>query len=833
MAGILSSLNSKGTHSSSSGGYNPLQSIVPLRDAPDQPDNRDSARIAAYLRDYNRQTDTLLVADRQIEYNVRMLCNQQWSFWNWEAGQFMDVADWFTAEEQRWRQLPTVNEELRWFVNTHSRLTENPPILTWLPGPDKTDADLAECLDTLVKLDWRRAGMSTLHPEIMMWVVLAGRGHAVSRLDLTKGDWRPWVGNAPIPMVDGQLQPLRGPDGQPMMTQQPVPDVPIKYDGTPNAVLAPNGQVVVIGKGHMERTGGVACDVLSPLQVRGEWGPQLWHQKRWHAIQRFLTPEQVFEQYHIEVEPDVNTEGAANVAILERVLYGAGFYGTSRGLVGGSGYPGADVKGPLCTVFERWDAPLAFDPKLVGTWAEPMMETPDEPGNGPLAAPTRGNPGGRHIVFTPKTVISDGPREVRWPHTSPVRCWDFIRLPGRPRGTTSLESLHSPQRTVNKLTQLLQDSTSLNGAPQRVVYSGFGIQPGDVDNAPNRIYLSTGTPADGPPIAFLNPPQLSPDTYRVLGIMMDNLDRLGGTKGTTGAPPSEDPSGVAVQELRFNADRDLGDTARRAAEEYARQAEDWRALYPLIYTLPQVIAAGGEENTARTIVVWPELFAEGNVRVQADAESMLPEGRGERQARAERLWQLGAFGDPRDPAQWAQATDNFLELSRFPNYSRMARPGGIDRVTAEEENGQFLLGVPGQPVLPWYDDAVHLKVHYDFMKSREFLKQPPQVQQAMQFHTMQHEMNQQKKQIAAAAAQAAQMRAAGIDPATQAGGGGGHPPPHGGHPGGNHRHVGKGGNAKQPPGPGNTESRPTGVQPPAHNPKSRGGANGQAPLAPV
>ena len=812
MAGILSGLSAKGTHSSSGAGYSPLTAIVPLRENPDAPDKYDSQRIESYLRDYNRQTDTLLIADRQIEYNVRMLCNQQWSFWNWDAGQFMDVADWFTSEEQRWRQLPTINEELRWFVNTHSRLTENPPILTWLPGPDKIDKDLAETLDTLVKMDWKRAGMATLHPEIMMWVVLAGRGHCVSRLDLTKGDWRPWVGTEPIPRADAMLKPILGPDGQPIMTDQPVPDVPIKYDGTPNAVLAPNGEVVIIGKGHMERTGGIAVDVLSPLQVRGEWGPQLWHQKRWHAIQRFLTPEQVFEQYHVEVEPDVNAEGAANVAILERVLYGAGFYGTTRGMIGGSGYPGADVKGPLCTVIERWDAPLAFNPKLVGTWVEKMMETPDVP---PAQGKEmqHGNPGGRQIVFTPKGVISDGPRAVRWPYTSPVRCFDFIRLPGRPRGTTSLESLHSPQRTVNKMTQLMQDHTGLNSNPQRVVWEGYGIQPDQIDNAPNRVYLATsGTPAEGPPIQFIQPAPLSPDTYKVLSIMMENLERLGGTAGTSGRPPSPDTSGVAVQELRFNDDRNLGDTARRNVEEYARQAEDWKALYPLIYTLPQVITASGDENAARTISVWPQLFAEGSVRVESDAESMLPEGRGERQARAEHLWQLGAFGDPRDPAQWAQATDNFLEISRFPNYGKLARPGGVDRETAEIENGRLLMGAPGQPVLPWYDDAVHLMYHYKYMKSTEFLEQTPQVQQAFEFHVFQHEQQQAKKQAAQLAAAIQQQNALG------GGGGGGAPPKKGGggHGGGAQRRPGKNNKA----GDGPSESEPA-TPPPAKPPQSQ------------
>jgi hypothetical protein len=323
---------------------------------------------------------------------------------------------------------------------------------------------------------------------------------------------------------------------------------------------------------------------------------------------------------------------------------------------------------------------------------------------------------------------------------------------------------------------------------------------------------------------FLNPGNLSPDVYRVYGMMLETLDRLGGTKGTTGAPPSEDPSGVAVQELRFNADRDLGDTARRGAEEYARMGDDWKALYPLIYTLPQVVAVSGEEIAAKTIMLYPELFAEGSVRVMADAESMLPEGRGERQARAHTLWQEGAFGDPRDPAQWAQATEVFLEMSRFPNYSKMARPGGVDRVTAEQENAQLLMGTPACPVLEWYDDAVHLQVHEKIMKSRDWLKQPPNVQQAMVFHRMQHQMQFAKKQAAALAAAAAQQAAMGGGPP------GGGPPPHkggGGRPGGNRRHLGRGGKGGGGP---DTESEPARGEPPAQAPKSRGGAHGRAPL---
>lgn len=811
MSSLIGGLLSRSRSAAMAEGYDPLKARIPLR-TNNEPDEYDDDRIQAVLRDYNRQTDVLTIADRQIEYNVRMVCNQQWNYFDGANGQYIDVAQWFTAEEQKWRQLPTINEELRWFQNIHSRLTENPPILTWLPGPDQVDAQLAETLDTLAKHDWRSAQMPSLWPEVVMWVLIAGRGHCVSHLDLTKGAWRPWTGRARIPLWDGRSMdqegkpaPLVGPDGEPVLTEQEIPEVPIKHDGKPNAVMAPNGEVLVTGKGHMERSGGVGNYVPSPLQVRGEWGPQPWHQKRWHSVMRFMSPEEVWANWQVEVEPDVNVEGAANVNILERVLYGAGFYGTSRGLTGGSGYPGADVKGPLCTIIERWDAPLGFDPRLLGTWAEPMMETPDFPENPETGEPAvQGNPGGRHQVVSPNTVIIDGPREARWPFTSPIRTWDLIRVPGRPRGMTNLETLHSPQRTLNKMTHLAQEGVGLNAAPQRVLFEGFGIELDDVNNAPNKVYQATGVPSEHPPIQFLTPPPMNPDLWRLMGVMRDNLTRLGGLDGTEGAPPAPDASGEAIKEIRFNSDRDLGDFARRSAEEFGRQAEDYRALYPLIYTMPQVITITGDENAATTIAVYPELFAEGNVRVQADAESMLPEGRGERQARAAWMWKNGAFGDPRDPAAWSKATDTFLTISRFPSYSKLARPGGVDRETAEIENGRLMMGAPGQPVLPWYDDAVHLMYHEKFMKSVAFLKAPKPVQMAFEYHRMQHIMQLQNKMAQMAPAPGGPAGAGGPAP-------GGHQPPPDGQS-----------------GPGGQQGTDHGA---AAQPNSRGGAQGRGPLS--
>ena len=730
------------------GVYNPLKQLVPLRDG-NTPDTMDSERINRFGYEYNSQTNVLLVRDRQIEYNVRMLCGQQWNVWHPTLGRFFDVSDWLSNDEKAWRKLPVINKLLNWYVITHARLTENPPVLTVLPGPDRIDAEAAEVLDTLFKKDWRDAGMESVHATIMMWVTIAGRAHALSRLDPSVGEWKPWIAAAHLTVVDDHGVPIPDPQhpGQPLKTPMAIPNVPLNADGSPNAVLhAGTAQVQPLGPPHMERSGGVAVDVYSPLQVRAQWGPQLWHTKRWHALQRFLTPEEVFEAWGIEVEPDISDAAAVNIATLERVLYGSGFYGAAQGRLG-TGWTDSSVKGALCTVYERWQAPLPYDERLEGTWAEQMVETPE-------------NPGGRHTVWTPTTCILDGPRERAWPFVSPIRCFDFITLPGRPSGTTSLEVLLGPQRSYNQSRSQLMEQAALLGNPQTVIDEDSGIQPNQMTNEPGKIYTAAKRPGVAA-VEYIAAPGVSPDVIKAIAFAAQEIDEMGGLRGTEGSAPTDGSSGELVKELRFNADRLLGPTARAAVAEYGRLAEDWRELYKLIYTAQSIIAINGQDNLAETITVIPMMLTDAHVNIVPDVESMLPEGRGERQARAERMWKDGAWGDPLSE----DAREIYLEQARFPNYMRMSRPNGIDIDTARQENGKMLTGQLQQPVLPWYDHAAHLRVHERYMKRPEFLKQPQQVQLAFFFHRQQHIIQlqamiaQQKQQMFEDAAIQAQLTA--------------------------------------------------------------------------
>ncbi len=71
------------------------------------------------------------------------------------------------------------------------------------------------------------------------------------------------------------------------------------------------------------------------------------------------------------------------------------------------------------------------------------------------------------------------------------------------------------------------------------------------------------------------------------------------------------------------------------------------------------------------------------------------------------------------------------------------------------------------PVFEWYDDAIHLFVHEQFMKSPEYLKQDPQIQQAFEFHRQMHIINIQMK-----LAQASPPGAPAVGPAPSGNGNG-------------------------------------------------------------
>lgn len=692
-----------------------LASVPYRKGGPGVPDPMDGQRATIPKKLWVSQDASYRARDRQIEENIRMLAGQQWSVFNPMLGRWIDVTQFMTDDEKRWRQRPVFNRILPWFMLTHARATENPPIVTFIPGPDRIDAELAETLDTICKVVWRDADATDAWDRIASWMIVAGSAFCQSRVDLDSGPVQEWRGQAEIPVVMMDEMGGMAETGERM----PAEGVPFDATGNPLAVWA-NGQMTELGPPHMTRQPRIVLDVMSPMEVRGEWGPTPWHMKRWHLSRHFLTTGQVKTRFNVDVKPDANlSAGVSDTGELGRVLFGGGYYGPSAsGSLTGDSTQAMATEG-MVDVYCLWVRPQAAGDQ------------------------------GRYLVTTGSgTVLYDGPRPVDYPNTSPIRRWDFVRIPGRQGGTTPQDIINMPQRMYNKRWAQLFEHAALVSNPKPVIDASSGLRANQWTNEPG-VAVVVNKRANVPAIEWIAPPSISGDVWRLLSELRNEMLDLGNLRGTEGVSPAADASGELVKELRFNSDRFLGPTLRRSPDEWARMFEDWRVLLPKVYPFETMISYAGEDNAARTITVRPDLFTMGKVNVVADTESMLPEGRGERQQRVYAMWRDGAFGEPQSP----QALKQFYELMRFPHLSRTAKPGGVDRITAEQENARLLTGEPAMTVgvdpntglqYEWYDHMTHLEVHEGFMKSPEFLKQSPEVQFEFAQHRMAHLMELMK-----------------------------------------------------------------------------------------
>ena len=738
---------------------NRTREFVPLRADPTGRDAVDAKRTDLVVGGWRAQDDLYRARDRQIEENVRMLAGQQWYIYHPVLGVFIDPSAWMTERERRWRQRPVFNRLLNWFILTHARMTEGSPVLTFVPGPDRIDAELAEVLDVAFKQKWGEMGMVDAHDRIAAWAIAAGRAHSQLRLDLNGGDVREWIGTDLVPVVDEYDQPILGPDGEPL--SQMAEGVPFGRDGQPLANWRAmggdptRGALNVLGSPYRERKGKIVCDVLSPLEVRGTWGPQSWHEKPVHLTRQYLTVEQVHETWGVEVPAAINPGGDATTGELQRIQFGSGFFSQLFN-------PAETMAQPQSTegyveVLTRWERPTM----------RPGMEETEE------------QPGGRYtvVVNVPQKdggsrVVYDGPRPVKFAHTSPIRCFDFVRLPGRPSGTTPQEALNPLQRMWNRVHGQVAEHVNLSTNPKGIVDQATGLKANQMTNEPGEHLIVNRRPGVTP-IEYVAPPPLSRDVYQHISSIGEEFLLLGNLAGTEGDNPFEE-SGEAIKERRFNSDRFLGPTLRRWVEEYARMGDDLRVLLGTVWDEEEWISYTGEDNIARTLLVRPLLFEQGRVHVRPDAESLLPESRGERQRRVYQLWKDGALGDPLLPA----TLNRFYEMMRFPHLSRVARPGGVDRATAEQFVGRLLQGEPAEalPAYEWYDFDVHLDVLEAVMKSPEFLKLDPNIQSAFVLRRQVLLTGREQKMVQ----QAMQQAMTGV-PSRMGGTGGGNAP---GGPGG-------------------------------------------------
>lgn len=701
----FSTASAKPKHTPSSVSDYRLREFIPLRTQPDQKDDHDAQRVELVKARWHAQDASALGYAKTVEEHVRMLSGRQWDVWSDVLGRFIDVLQFMNEDERRWRQRPVMDYLGYWYQLTLSKATENQPQIAFAPATsDRRDAMLAETMDTVWKTLYDQGEMDDRLMRLAAWAIVAGETYLMTRAEFDDGPSAPVMGPAILSMM--------GADG--VLIERAVDDVPFDAEGNPQATLVNDPEnpgeygYEVPSDVYTQRKGSLKFEPLCPLEIRAQSGAHIpWNDKQWVIHRWFLSPEQVHRQYGVACNPDTYADDSdGSGGYLERLLFGSGYFGAAQNnpTAQSTDTSSKDREGFVCG-FTMWEKPDA-------------EHTPADEENGVA--------GGRLLVVTAGgEVLWDSLRPYMTEAAGPIRRASYIDIPGRPKGSTPLEKMVPLQKRLNRVEAQIAEHTNLVTNPILLVNELAGIGDDEWVARPGMV-IPHGFTGAGDPAKWLAPPSLSIDVWKHKQEIVTQLFIIGAMQGNQSAPPTASASGELVEQLRFNADRPLAPLTRSLAILFADVAEDALAILPTIWTEEQMLAYAGEDNVVRTLTVLPEMF-EGRVNARPVLTASAYEATENKQARVIKMYELGFWGPPGTPMANAALAD----LMQFPNLNRAMRPGGIDRVTAEQNLGHMLRGdlAADLPVYPWYDLSIHLAVLEQYLKSPEFKEIRPEIQE--------------------------------------------------------------------------------------------------------
>lgn len=692
-----------------------IDPLVSFRSDPEQADHRDAERVRLVKDRWGAQDSAYLGYAKTVEEHIRMLSGRQWDRWSSVYGRFVDVLQFMSDDEKRYRMRPVMDYLGYWYVLTLAKATENPTTISFLPSTsDRMDALLAEVMDPVWKTLFHDIQMDQRTIRMVAWQLVAGEGYFHTRADFTSGPKRQLIAPATLTLERPGQESI----------ERTVDAAPYDAHGNPLAKLVEdpddpeNPGYDVTGEPYEDLAGQPAVDVLCPLQVRAQWGQHIpWKDKRWIIVESFLTPDQIAEQMGCAVEADhcIGDDSEGGPGYLERMLFGTGYFGAIAEQVGGGSMGASQSTATQARQQEGYCRVLTM-------WEKPIKEFSDA---------TDDHAGGRLLIVAPNAdkVLWDSHRPFKTACAGPIRRVPYIEIPGRPQGTTILERLVPLQRRLNRVEAHIAQHTNLCTDPILFVHEAAGIDEDEWVSKPGLV-VTHGYNGSGQPAYFLSPPPLSADVWKHKADVREQLFVIGSMMGNQSAAPTANASGELVEQLRVNADRPLTPLTMNLAIGIGEVAEDLMAILPTIWTEEQLISYAGQDNVVRTVKVTPEML-DGSVNVRPSVESAAAESRANRQSRILRDYQMGLFGDvtPGSP-EAAAARKQALEMLNYPDMTRATRPGGVDRVMAEHIVGELVRGTSAGeiPVLEVYDLAVHLMVVENEMKSPEYLSFDPGVQ---------------------------------------------------------------------------------------------------------
>lgn len=337
-------------------------------------------------------------------------------------------------------------------------------------------------------------------------------------------------------------------------------------------------------------------------------------------------------------------------------------------------------------------------------------------------------PNGLVVKIAGGSVVEIIRKQYPWSHKDfpYVRNTD-IDVPGRVFPISFYNYLIPMQNVYNKLTALANRNIMLTAHPKWMFQKG-SVDPKSLGNAATNVPYNPGSPK--PELAVFN--SVSGDTFSFRSDMRSEMQTLSGINGVSRGTP---PAGArAASMLRFYEEQEV----QRSSTDIMKHNELIRRCVSM---MGAVIGDRYPESPERLIRVVGKanrykIFRLTQVKISSNYDIIIQNSTGFSESKAGRIEEIGFL---------QQNVPGLLSPEQIADILEIAQPQkAYDIMTAalnqaEDENSDFMDGIPvGAPEVS-DDHIIHWKTHVLFMQTETYKRLPKLYKDAFAKHVMVHE----------------------------------------------------------------------------------------------
>jgi len=445
--------------------------------------------------------------------------------------------------------------------------------------------------------------------------------------------------------------------------------------------------------------GNVRTTMVDPIDFLVDPGATTEDDAMWMMHTTLRTPAWIFNKYGVRVSP------------------------------GGTGGPLQQSVHWSQTIEKRVEATASVDE----LWIRPGRYP-----TGPNEEDVLDFPNGYVITVCNGRVLDHGPMPYK---DLPFIFFPAIRVPREFWGDTIMNSVRSPQASLNKTVSQIVQANDLMGNPQWLCPNGSNVPEADKDSKA-AIWIRYDPVLSGVKPEPVQPPTLSIGVFRHVEFLLTILQQISGQhEGGMAGGNGQAESGVQAEQVIERDTTRLQGTASeigRAIEKWANKTAD---LVQEFWAVPRVVTVTGSYMESETLeFAGADIGETFDIRVVP--ESVIPQSKAARFQKAFTLFQAGLLS-ARDARKrmgeesHEELTLEQLQINRARDENRQARDGGAiqtlqeqmsleDHVLHMEEHLRALFDPNVQQASPaWIALYQHILFHNNVL-NMQFAPPPPQ-----------------------------------------------------------------------------------------------------------